>query len=243
MEEGSQAVLLDLDPNLSLDFLEKAALLSGKPVPNQAPREELVRVHNEALARFVKDQKAPRPVKKVSLSLAYAASTKSIKELEKVRISLFLPRVPGGDSDGDQLLLRDMLVEMHHEDKLLVLRTISEPYPGVGAVAIVEDETGDAHKLAIYNQTDASILSAPPEGSILAVKEPYLQFNGGEDFMICVDHPSDILLLDSDNPVVPLAFQTDGTDGEEPDSQTSSAWVGKGDKAFIARNLPEAIRW
>lgn len=133
-----------------------------------------------------------------------------------------------------------MLVEMHHEDKLLVLRTITEPYPGVGAIAIVEDETGDAHKLAIYNQTDASILSAPPEGSILAIKEPYLQFNGDEDFMICVDHPSDILLLDSDNPIVPLAFQTEGG---EPDGQTSSAWVMKGDKAFIARNLPEAIRW
>ncbi|KAK8037995.1 hypothetical protein PG994_014762 [Apiospora phragmitis] len=220
LAEGSQAALLDLDPNISLEFLEKASALSGKPAPVHIPREKLVLVHNAELKKLGKENKGPRPVKKISLSLAYPPSTKPILSLEK-------------------LYLKDLLVEVHHEGKVLVLRTITEHYPGAGIVAIVEDEMGDADKLAIYNQNEASTLSVLPEGSVVAIKEPYYQFNGDEDFMICVDHPSDIVMLDGRHSLVPECFRRKNErDGEE----ASSVWVGKGDKSFIGRELPEAVR-
>ncbi|KAK7935616.1 hypothetical protein PG985_001111 [Apiospora marii] len=220
LAEGSGAALLDLDPNISLEYLEKASALSGKPAPNHVPRERLVLVHNAELKKLGKDSKGPRPVKKISLSLAYPPSTKPVLDLEK-------------------LYLKDLLVETHHEDKVLVLRTITEHYPGAGIVAIVEDETGDADKLAIYNQNEASILSALPEGSIVAIKEPYYQFNGDGDFMICVDHPSDIVLLDDGHPLVPDYFRR-ANEGQVEEAPTT--WVRKGDESFIGRSLPDAVR-
>lgn len=129
---------------------------------------------------------------------------------------------------------------MHHEDKVLVVRTITGHYPGAGIVAVVEDETGDADKLAIYNQHEASALSSLPEGSIVAIKEPYYQFNGDGDFMVCVDHPSDIVLLDDRCPLVPKHFCKANEDKGE---QTPIAWVRKGDESFIGRNFPDAVRW
>ncbi|KAK8002932.1 hypothetical protein PG989_002651 [Apiospora arundinis] len=220
LTEGSQAALLDLDPNISLEYLQKASALSGKPAPVHVPREQLVLVHNAELKKLGHDSKGPRPVKKISLSLAYPPSTKSVVSLEK-------------------LYLEDLLVEVHHEDKVLVLRTITEHYPGAGIVAIVEDERGDAEKLTIYNQSEASTLSSLPVGSVVAIKEPYYQFNGDGDFMICVDHPSDIVLLDDRHPLVPECFRGTSEGGGE---ETPAAWVGKGDKSFIGRNFPEAVR-
>ncbi|ORY61449.1 TPR domain-containing protein [Pseudomassariella vexata] len=187
--EGSQSILLDFDPQLSLEFLKEAAALSGKRPPAHATREQLLAMHNEFVSKSVKDGKnGPRPVKKVILSLAYPPSTKPIRDLEKI-------------------LLDGLLVEMHHEDKFLVVRSVTAPFSGVGTVAVVEDETGYADKIAIYNQGEASILSDIPEGLAIAIKEPYYKFNGEDDYMICVDHPSDILVLELDNTLVPPAFR------------------------------------
>lgn len=129
---------------------------------------------------------------------------------------------------------------MHHEDKILILRSITKHYPGAGTVAIVEDEAGDAEKLAIYNQSEASALSALPKGSVVAVKEPYYQFNGDGDFMICVDHPSDIVLLDDGHPLVPECFREASEGNSE---ETPATWMGKGDKSFIGGSFPKAVRW
>lgn len=64
------------------------------------------------------------------------------------------------------------------------MRAVSPPFVGAGAVSIVEDEFGNADKLAIYNQADSSILSGVPEGCVLAVKEPYYKNNGAKDDFI-----------------------------------------------------------
>ncbi len=97
--------------------------------------------------------------------------------------------------------LADLKGETHHRGQGLVVRTIAPPYRGAGTVTVVEDEYGNADKLAIYNQSEASILSNLPEGCIVAVKEPYYQHNGDDsDYMICVDHPSDVIMLRFNDP-------------------------------------------
>ncbi|KAL2753071.1 hypothetical protein ACRALDRAFT_1072817 [Sodiomyces alcalophilus JCM 7366] len=219
LQIGVEEILVDVDPNLSLDYLQKANRLAGKPPPHRTPRERLVTLHNNHVAKKLQagNQKGPRMVKKVILALSYPPSSKPIKELEKMPLS-------------------DLIVENHHEDAYIVVRTITPPYQGAGTVAIVEDEFGNTEKLALYNQGDSSVLSAVPEGSVVLVKEPYYKFSGDHDFMICVDHPSDAFLLRQgpDDELIPESFRTG-----EPFS-TAAEWREAGDKAFMARDFPLA---
>lgn len=133
--------------------------------------------------------------------------------------------------------LNELLVENHHEEKKLIVRTITQPYQGAGVVTIVEDEFGNVEKLGIYNQGDSSILNAVPEGSVVLIKEPYYKFSGNHDFMICVDHPSDAILLRQgpDDELIPDVFRT----GEE--LKEAPQWREAGDKAYMARNYPLAM--
>jgi hypothetical protein len=136
------------------------------------------------------------------------------------------------------MFIPDLRVEKRHEGKVLILRTITPPYHGTGTVVIVEDEQKAVDKMGIYNQSDASIVSIIPEGSVVAVKEPYYKFNGPQDYMICVDHPSDIVYLKFDDDTIPEAFRL--PDGE---TDTPKDWKDAGDKAFLAKSLPIATLW
>jgi hypothetical protein len=80
-----EEILVDLDPNLDLEFLKKAEALSGKLPPVRSSREKLVKTHNSYLKKQGDQQGMPRLVKKLILALAYPASVKSIHELETVR--------------------------------------------------------------------------------------------------------------------------------------------------------------
>jgi hypothetical protein len=105
-------------------------------------------------------------------------------------------------------------------------------------VSIVEDQFGNAERLAIYNQPDSSILSAVPEGCVVAVKEPYYKKNGSEnDFMICVDHPSDVILLRFTDPIIPEPLRLG------PLLKTAEDWKKAGDTAFIEKDFPTAVFW
>jgi hypothetical protein len=118
------------------------------------------------------------------------------------------------------------------------VKVVSPPYLGAGVISLVEDEFGNADKLAIYNHSDSSILSGVPEGCVVAVKEPYYKYNGsGEDCMICVDHPSDVILLRFTDPIIPEPLRLG------PLLKSAEEWRTAGDKAFIERDLPTAVFW
>jgi hypothetical protein len=137
-----------------------------------------------------------------------------------------------------QIPLSELRAETHHHGKGIIVKVISPPFVGAGAVSIVEDEFGSADKLAIYNQADSSILSGAPEGCVVAVKEPYYKNNGAEnDFMICVDHPSDVILLRFTDPIIPEALRLG------PLLKTADDWKTAGDRAFIEKDFPTAVFW
>lgn len=117
-----------------------------------------------------------------------------------------------------------------------MLRTISEPYHGTGTVSIVEDARGNAEKLALYHQSDSSALSAIPEGTCIVVKEPYYKFNMSGDYMVCVDHPSDVVLLGDGSSLIPEHWRSEGKPTE-----TTDGWREKGDRAFIEKDLRVAL--
>lgn len=87
LQIGFEEILVDVDPRLSLDYLQKADALAGKPPPQRTPKDKLVATHNSHVEkqRSAGQQKAPRMVKKVILALAYPPSSKTVDELEKVR--------------------------------------------------------------------------------------------------------------------------------------------------------------
>ena len=132
--------------------------------------------------------------------------------------------------------LSDLLVESHHQDHMIIIRTVTPPYVGAGAVSIVEDEWSNTEKLAIYNQGDASVLSSVEEGTILLIKEPYYKFSGDNDFMLCVDQPQDVRILrpGPDDDIIPEAFR------REEQYKTAAEWRDAGDRAFMQKNLPLA---
>jgi hypothetical protein len=133
--------------------------------------------------------------------------------------------------------LDELHIESRHDGKRLIVRAVTPPYKGSGTVIIVEDEFGNGDKLGIYNQSESSILYSVSEGSILAIKEPYYKYCGENDNMISVDHPSDIILLEADDPLVPKAFDA------QPVKKSPLEWRQAGDMAFIGKNLPLAVSW
>ncbi|KXH44409.1 TPR domain-containing protein [Colletotrichum nymphaeae SA-01] len=220
LQIGVEEILTDVDPDVSLEFLQKAEAHSGKPPPTRISREVLVSTHNDYVEQQQKSgqQNGPRMVKKVVLALSYPPSVKSVMGLSPMRLD-------------------ELLVENHHEDKYLVLRTIVQPYPGAGTITIVEDQHGSVDKIALYNQGNSTILQSIPEGSVVLVKEPYYRFSGDNDFMLCVDHPSDIVLLrpGPDDALIPEPFRA------VPEFETATDWKAAGDRAFISKNLPLAV--
>ncbi|KAL1889872.1 hypothetical protein Sste5346_008596 [Sporothrix stenoceras] len=200
--------------------------LIGQLSPKRTSQKTLVKRHNAHL----KTQEAastsdndPRPVKQVILSEAYPACCKSLRELEAIPLA-------------------SLKVETHHRGQMVIVKAVTAAYRGVGSVSVAVDAAGDADKLAIYNHSDTSLLSNLPAGCVVAVKEPYYKRNDGmsaSDYMICVDHPSDVILLRFDDPLVPEELQLSAVDRAALD-KTPEEWRSTGDLAFLQRDLPTA---
>ncbi|KAL2165987.1 hypothetical protein VTG60DRAFT_3477 [Thermothelomyces hinnuleus] len=190
---------------------------AGTVPPRRLTKEELINTHNAHLKQQKSSPNAPRAVKQPVMSEAYPASTKSIRELEIIPLS-------------------ELRAETHHRGKGIIVKLVSAPYVGAGAVSIAEDEFGNAVRLAIYNQPDSSILSGAPEGCVVAVKEPYYRNNGApDDFIVCVDHPSDVVLLRFADPIIPEPLRLG------PLLKTAEEWRNAGDRAFIEKDFPTSV--
>ncbi|KAJ9150382.1 SET domain-containing protein [Pleurostoma richardsiae] len=194
--------------------------LKGQRPPRRRTKGELLRIHASHLRRQCLSQVHDRPVKQPVLGDAYPASTQSIKNLE------IMP-------------LAKLRIETRHTGRGIIVKAITAPYTGAAAVSVVEDERGDVDKVAIYNHSHACLLCRIPEGCILAVKEPYYKCNGEKhDYMICIDHPSDVVLLKPRGPIIPAALRV-GVDKVR--LKSLEEWRSTGDQAFLVHDLPTAI--
>ncbi|CAK7231016.1 hypothetical protein SCUCBS95973_007769 [Sporothrix curviconia] len=235
-----QSVHLNNGLLLDVQDADNGAALVGQLPPKRTSSKALVKKHRahlkaqEAAAATMGNNGAtgsgspasqmddPRPVKQVVLADAYPASTRSIRDLEII-------------------LLDELKVETHHDGKGLILKAATPAYRGVGAVSVVVDAAGNADKLAIYNHSDTSLLSNLPEGCVVAVKEPYYKYNGTpHDYMICVDHPSDVVLLRFNDPLIPKALRPATEEAKAALSKSPEAWRSAGDMAFLQRDFPTA---
>ena len=108
-------------------------------------------------------------------------------------------------------------------------------------MTIIEEENGNVARLVLGFQDDLHSISGPilPINSTVAIKEPYCKFTGEGEYVIRVDHPSDIAVLRGDDPAVMLIMQF-VAEGKEV---TAMQWKGAGDKAYLDRNYASAIEW
>jgi hypothetical protein len=96
-------------------------------------------------------------------------------------------------------------------------------------------------RLVLGFQDDSRSISGPilPINSTVAIKEPYCKFSGEGDYVIRIDHPSDIAVLRGDDPAVILIMQF-VAEGKEV---TAMQWKVAGDKAYLEKNYASAIEW
>ncbi|KAL2810626.1 hypothetical protein BJX63DRAFT_444568 [Aspergillus granulosus] len=127
-----------------------------------------------------------------------------------------------------RVLIRDLTLETHHRGFYILLRAVTPTDRMTAVMAVVEDEGGDVLVLQLYNQekelsTDGRLV----EGTAILVKEPYLKIMADENYGIRVDHLSDIRILPSHDPLVPLSWG--GRRGMDP---TASYCKAKGNDHF-----------
>lgn len=140
-----------------------------------------------------------------------------------------------------QITFKDLKLETHHRGGFLTGRTIVPPYHCSEVVAIIEGDDGDVAKLvlsfedSLYSPSPYSL----PINSTVAIKEPYCKYNGDGDFVIRVDHPSDIAVLRGDDPTVSMIMQFASGSIEI----TPTQWRDAGDKAYLEKKYSSAVEW
>lgn len=108
------------------------------------------------------------------------------------------------------ILLSDLKLETHHRGRVLIVKTFCEPIRISSIQNAVEDIQGSVDRLSVHNLPSAFPMDRVlPKGAIVAVKEPYLKATADGGIMVQVDHPSDFVLLDSHDPLVPPQWRTD----------------------------------
>ncbi|CAD0022782.1 unnamed protein product [Aureobasidium pullulans] len=131
------------------------------------------------------------------------------------------------------------LKKTRHSGKMLLLRTItaSSMHSSMQTAYAVEDERGDIELLTIH---DFAVTTHPSKaiqnGTFFVVKEPFYRSVLDEDCVLCVDHPSDIVFLDADSPILPDAWRSEVID------RSSVEWKQAGNHALQGRQFIEAER-
>jgi hypothetical protein len=132
-------------------------------------------------------------------------------------------------------------LETHHRGCFVTATTITAPYKSTETITVIQEETGNVAVLVLGFQDEArqiTVLSLL-QNSTVAIKEPFVQFSEESDFVIRVDHPSNIAVLRGDNPAVSLIMKFVA----EKKEISPLEWKNAGDKAYLERKYSSAIEW
>ncbi|KLO07473.1 hypothetical protein SCHPADRAFT_1001647 [Schizopora paradoxa] len=150
--------------------------------------------------------------------------------------------------DLSRIHVVDLMVRKTHKGSYLVCRTCSPAVydGGIGFLLCVDDPKGDTVYLKLYNFV--LLLEANqyewdtilPIGTILLIREPsyYTNANVTDLPYIMVESPSDVILLESDNPIISdVSWKREGMKTIQPRATTGEAWKAEGLNDF------KASRW
>lgn len=112
------------------------------------------------------------------------------------------------------------------------------PFRAAAIHTIIQDQTGAAERLAIYN-TESSAKEGElfPEDAVFVVKEPYYQVNGEGGYSLRIDHPSDLVRFSPRDPRVPqdICANMDEID------KSAQEWKIEGNTAYSAGQYLPAV--
>lgn len=137
-------------------------------------------------------------------------------------------------------MLDELLMDTHHQGKMLLLRTVSMPamHSTIQDDYAVEDEQGDIERLTIHDfGISHHFHKAMPIGICFAIKEPFFKTIVDDGCVLCVDHPSDVVFLDSDHEIIPRAWKLVRA------QQTALDWKVEGNETLKHKQYLDSERW
>jgi ribosomal protein S28E/S33 len=199
-----------------LTFAASAAKRQGEHPQDRKPREQLV----------------------AEASRGGITSTRGIGRFISVPEQYYPCTVPFGQLEKEKI--RNLQLETHHRGRYLLVRAITGPVQYDGVVMVVEDEDGDAVQLELYHQLGPRVLlerkdKEMPTMGTFVVKEPYFQVTLRGDYVVRVDHLSDIVWLPDTDERVPAGWRS------HLRNLTANDWRVEGNAAFRAGCYREAI--
>jgi hypothetical protein len=204
------------DPGDSKDISRSDPGLKGQLPASRPDRSILLRQHESNLRCLVDGTVSPRMF---VLPMPYPPSRTPLQH-------------------SKQLYLKDVRIHSHTSNEILVVRTIADPYVHSSSISIVEDEHGAVARLTICNIEDSSNDPVFSVGTILAIKQPCWSRLPRGGYHMCVDHPSDIVFVDTTCDMVPSAWKDTAN---EVETKTASLWRKEGDKMFLEKKFRKAL--
>jgi hypothetical protein len=198
------------------DTLTIAEAENGQIPSNKASRETLPHDHDWHLMFLAKCALPPR---NIILPLPYPPSKTPLQKTQPIA-------------------LKDLYIGSRATNKLLILRTVTDPYVYSSTVTIVEDEAEDVARLTICNLDDSVDDPIVPKGLILAIKQPCWTKLSGDGYHIRVDHPADVVFLDPGDERAPLAWRQDSKPHSSKDSETRMKEAGE---MLLKKRLRKAL--
>ncbi|KAJ5774296.1 hypothetical protein N7457_009192 [Penicillium paradoxum] len=142
--------------------------------------------------------------------------------------------------DLTKVMVKDLARGTHHRGSYILVRIVALADELTAVMAVVEDEKTDAVPLRLLNEAFCCQDGTLEEGRVLLVKEPYLALMSDADYVIRVDHVSDIVFAPMDDKMVPSVWRE-----ELPEDSTSQwvagDWIAKAYKHFNRGRFYSAI--
>jgi hypothetical protein len=222
---------MDVDTNIKEYFQviqgQKQLLQRAKQWQGQCPRHQ-----------------KPREQTYIQFMMALMATTGKVQhERHMVHSSFIPPAYPPCTTPLAQLkpiTIRELRLETHHRGKYLVLRAVTPPNRMTGILVVAEDSHEDVVLLQMYHQEEEDVRQATDivnVGTILLIKEPYFKFMSSGDYGLRVDHLSDVIRVNTNDPVIPPEWYPRITEAAESAELSKS----KGDSAMGVGKYWKAI--
>lgn len=205
-------------PEQLRDLIKSPSSEKGAKPSSRSSKNALLSAHNSNLVLL---SKGNVPVKNFILPEPYPPS----------RIAI---------TNGTETQITNLLIDQRDPESYLIAKTITEPYMYSSSITIIEDSNGDVARLTVGNLEDTVLDPILPEGTILAIKQPcwHRQLDGG--IHIRVDHPSDLVIMKSDDKIVPEKWRRPE---EFEDKMNAAKYKKQGDMMFLKKKFRKALEY
>ncbi|CAI6341510.1 unnamed protein product [Periconia digitata] len=188
--------------------------------PDRLPsRETLVKTHEQNLKLLAEGNV---PIRNIILPRPYPPS-----------------RVNLEDSAFEKVLLKHVRIDERKPKAIGIFRAVTAPYVYSSTTTVIEDEEGHVAKLTVGNLEDSPVDPIVTENATFVVKQPCWSRLGESNYHIRVDHPSDLVLLEPGNRLIPKTWrQKEGGIATKDAAQ----WKKEGDMMFLKKKFRKALK-